>query len=97
MECFCKGVIFGMIAGVCVGAIVVAKNKKLSNKISDGVEVAEEKIKEIKEGLEDKFNSTATKEFSTSESMQGYGNREDFTTKFESGISNNNFSKKDKK
>lgn len=53
---FCKGIMLGMVAGVCVGAIVVAKNKKLSNKLKEGLATAEGKLKEVKENIEEKLN-----------------------------------------
>ena len=49
MENYCRGVLFGMLAGVCVGAIVVAKNKKLSKKINEGFDLAVEKVEDIKD------------------------------------------------
>ena len=97
MECFCKGAILGMVAGVCVGAIIVAKNKKLSNKINQGVEVAEEKIKEIKDGLEEKFNSDEQTECKACDCGQVYDNYASYGSDSNSNISKNNFSKKDKK
>ena len=54
IENYCRGVLFGMLAGVCVGAIVVAKNKKLSKKINEGFDLAVEKVEDIKESLEEK-------------------------------------------
>lgn len=55
MEHFCKGMLWGALVGTCVGAIIVAKNKKLSHKLRDGLEVTEEKIKETKQVLEEKL------------------------------------------
>jgi len=55
MEHFCKGLLWGALVGTCVGAIVVAKNKKLSHKLREGLEVTEDKIKETKQILEDKL------------------------------------------
>ena len=55
MEHFCKGLLWGALIGTCVGAIVVAKNKKLSHKLREGLEVTEDKIKETKQILEDKL------------------------------------------
>ncbi len=55
MKNFCEGILWGMLAGVCVGAVIVAKNKKLSKKIKDGLDVTEEKIMETKEALEEKL------------------------------------------
>ena len=39
----------GAAAGFVVGGIMVARDKKLANKISDGVEKAEDKLKEVKD------------------------------------------------
>ena len=95
MGYFCKGVLIGMAAGVCVGAIVVAKNKKLSNKLKEGLVTAEGKIKEIKDNLSDKIN-----EFSCESSNCNCCAEGDFSNGF--GQENNeiqqknNFSKKNK-
>lgn len=59
MENFCKGVLFGMLAGSIVGAVVVVKNKKLSSKLKEGLVTAEGKIKEVKESIEDKLNESS--------------------------------------
>ena len=56
MEKFCKGMLWGVVVGTCVGAIIVAKNKKLSRKLKDGLEVTGDKIKETKQILEEKLN-----------------------------------------
>ncbi len=55
MENFCKGMLWGVVVGTCIGAIVVAKNKKLSRKLKDGLEVTGEKIKETKQVLEERL------------------------------------------
>ena len=55
MENFCKGVLWGVLIGTCVGAVIVAKNKKLSHKLREGLEVTGEKIKETKQMLEEKL------------------------------------------
>ncbi len=52
---FCKGAAFGMLVGVCVGGIIVAKNKKLANQIKSKMQTAEEKIMEAKEMVEEKI------------------------------------------
>lgn len=57
MENFCKGIIFGMLAGAAIGAVVVAKNKKLSNKLKEGLETAEDKFNEVKSAIQEKINS----------------------------------------
>ena len=56
MENFCKGMIWGVLVGTCVGAVIVAKNKKLSRKLKEGLEVTGDKIKETKQILEEKLN-----------------------------------------
>lgn len=58
MKNFCEGILWGMLAGVCVGAVIVSKNKKLSKKIREGLEVTEEKIAETKETLEEKLTDS---------------------------------------
>ena len=55
MENFCRGVCWGMVAGVIVGGIVVAKNKKLAHKIRDGLSTAEDKIEEVKDTIVEKM------------------------------------------
>lgn len=57
MENFCKGVAFGAIFGMCVGGIIVAKNKKLANTIKEKVMTAEDKLQEAKQSLMDKIQS----------------------------------------
>ena len=57
MKDFIKGLAFGAAAGMVVGAIVVAKNKKLASKIKEGMSTAEEKLKEAKTNLEEKLES----------------------------------------
>lgn len=56
MEDYLKGAFFGMAVGVCIGAIIVAKNKKLAGKIKEGVEMAEEKVCDAKEMIEEKIS-----------------------------------------
>ena len=48
MKDFIKGLAFGAVVGMAVGAVVVAKNKKLASKIKEGMSTAEEKLKEAK-------------------------------------------------
>ena len=57
MEDFLKGAMLGMMAGVCVGAIIVAKNKKLASKLKAGITTAEDKLKEVKEDLQERFSN----------------------------------------
>ena len=56
MKDFCNGVIWGVLIGTCAGAILVAKNKKLSSKIKEGLDITEDKIKETKQAIEEKLN-----------------------------------------
>lgn len=55
MEDFIKGSLMGIAAGMIIGGIVVAKNKKLASKIRDGLNKAEDKIQEVKEDLQEKM------------------------------------------
>ncbi len=55
MKDFIKGLAFGAVVGMAVGAVVVAKNKKLASKIKEGMSTAEEKLKEAKTNLEEKL------------------------------------------
>lgn len=95
MENFCKGLAWGMLAGVCVGAIVVAKNKKLSNKVKEGVSMAEEKFQEVKNSLDDKISEISCECGGTVNSENqncDCGSNSDNTRE----IAKNNFSKKNK-
>lgn len=55
MENFCKGVGLGLVAGMCIGMVVLVKNKKLASKVKQGVAMAEEKIDEAKEAIAQKM------------------------------------------
>lgn len=55
MEEFLKGMGWGLVAGMIVGGIAVAKNKKLANKIKSGLSGASEKFEEAKEMIEEKI------------------------------------------
>lgn len=57
MEDFIKGAMLGMVVGAGIGAVCIAKNKKLANKIKDGLTTAEGKLKEAKENLQEKMES----------------------------------------
>lgn len=54
MENFCNGMIWGLAVGAVIGSIVVAKNKKLSSKIRKGLGIAEEKMQEAKDFIDEK-------------------------------------------
>ena len=56
MKNFCEGLLWGVLIGTCIGSVIVAKNKKLSKKLKDGIDVAEEKIMETKQALEEKLS-----------------------------------------
>lgn len=94
MENFCKGLVFGMLAGCAVGSIVVAKNKKLSKKLNEGLTTAEGKIKEVKENLEEKLSENSACDCPDNPSGSK-GNCECNYTETEN-YSKNNFSKKNK-
>ena len=55
MENFCKGLCLGMVAGAVVAGTIVAKNKEMAAKIRKGLGVAEEKMQEAKEFIEEKI------------------------------------------
>ena len=58
MENFCRGIGFGMIAGIMVGGIIVAKNKKLAGKIREGLSDAEEKLETVKDNISEKLQES---------------------------------------
>ncbi len=95
MENFCKGMLWGVVLGTCVGAIVVAKNKKLSQKLNKGIEIAEEKIIETKEALEEKLNDGVCNCLNKSSSYEdGFSDAQNNDSGGNS--QNNKFSKKNK-
>lgn len=61
MEDFLKGMLWGAGIGLAVGAIAVARNKKLAKKINDGMNMAEEKLEEAKEMIEEKVEENKDK------------------------------------
>lgn len=58
MENFCRGLGFGMVTGVIIGGIVVAKNRKLANKIKEGLSDAETKMEEVKDNIAEKLQES---------------------------------------
>lgn len=60
MENLCKGAIFGLAAGMIIGGIAVAKNKKLATKIKSYLSGASEKFEEAKEMLDEKIEEVQT-------------------------------------
>ena len=95
MGYFCKGVLIGMAAGVCVGAIVVAKNKKLSNKLKEGLVTAEGKIKEIKDNISEKVNEFSC-DNSNCKCYDEYSCVNEMSQENNNSQQKNNFSKKNK-
>ncbi len=95
MGYFCKGVLIGMAAGVCVGAIVVAKNKKLSNKLKESLVTAEGKIKEIKDNLSEKVNEFSC-DNSNCKCVDEYSGESEIMQDNNASQQKNNFSKKNK-
>ncbi len=71
MEYLFKGLMWGFAAGMVVGGIAVAKNKKLANKIKSGLSGASEKFEEAKEMLEEKIE-----EAQQNQSQNSQGNKE---------------------
>lgn len=61
MEDFLKGMLWGAGIGLAVGAISVAKNRKLAKKINDGMNMAEEKLVEAKDLIEEKIEDCKEK------------------------------------
>lgn len=58
MENFCKGTMLGLVSGIMIGGIIVAKNKNLASKIKKGLGIAEEKMQEVKEFATEKIEET---------------------------------------
>ena len=82
MENFCRGVGWGLVTGVIIGGVMVAKNKELSKKIRKGLGIAEEKMQEAKEFIEEKIEESK-KEFGCeqgdcSSSNSGCGEKSNF-------------------
>ena len=93
---FCKGVVLGMLAGACLGAVVVVKNKKLSNKLKEGLVTAEGKIKEIKQSFEDKTNESSNYQQTGCNCDENSGCFEERDLEKNMQFAKNNFSKKNK-
>lgn len=58
MENFCRGMGWGVALGVCIGGIIVAKNRRLANKIKEGLSDMEDKIEEAKDNIAEKLQET---------------------------------------
>ena len=63
MEDFCKGAMWGLVAGMVAGSIIIAKNKKYAEKIRKGLGIAEEKLQEAKEFTEEKIEEIKADSF----------------------------------
>lgn len=70
MEDYCKGAMLGLVSGMIIGGIIVAKHKNLASKIRKGLGFAEEKMQEAKEFVEEKIEETKM-EFSSDKSKCG--------------------------
>lgn len=92
MENFCKGVTFGLVTGMVIGGIVVAKNKNFAYKIRKGLGIAEEKMQEAKEFVEEKVEEIKTECKSNNESCGSCEQKMDFVN----SQSNKDFGKKSK-
>jgi len=57
MKEFFIGTLIGSMTGLVVGGIMVARNKKLSNKINQGIDKVEEKVKDAKDALQKKLKN----------------------------------------
>lgn len=58
MENYCRGAMLGLVSGMVIGGIIVAKHKNLAAKIRKGLGLAEEKMQEAKEFIEEKIEET---------------------------------------
>lgn len=97
MENLCKGVVLGMVVGVCVGGILVAKNKKLANKINQTVSTASDKFQEAKEMIEEKMQEKQEEANCISTCDTNNCNCEPYKNQFNTSVnSEKDFSKKSK-
>lgn len=62
MKDYLNGMMLGIGVGMAVGMIIVAKNKKLAGKISEGVDTASEKFQEAKEAIGEKIEECQQKD-----------------------------------
>lgn len=61
MENCIKSTIVGIGIGMVIGGIIVAKNKKLANKIDQGTDKASDKLMELKDQAEQKMQEVKQK------------------------------------
>ncbi len=99
MENYCRSAMLGLVSGMVIGGILVAKHKNLAAKIRKGLGIAEEKMQEAKEFIEEKIEETKM-EFSSDCSAGGdcYGNCCDEKSNFDKlkDSPNKDFGKKSK-
>ncbi len=96
MEEFLKGAMLGMLAGVCVGAVIVAKNRKLAGKLKEGLSTAEDKLKEVKEDLQEKFSEDGCDCLSGDSKASDDCKCDEMNSNFGGSQGNKDFSKKSK-
>lgn len=99
MENYCRGAMLGLVSGMVIGGIIVAKHKNLAAKIRKGLGIAEEKMQEAKEFIEEKIEETKM-EFSSDNCTGGdcYENGCNEKSNFDKlkDCSNKDFGKKSK-
>ena len=92
MENFCKGVTIGLVSGMLIGGVIVAKNRKLANKIKECVSVTEEKMQEVKDFIEEKIDESKCDCTSSSDCCGSTSQKYDFSQNSD----NKDFNKKSK-
>ena len=99
MENYCRGAMLGLVSGMVIGGIIVAKHKNLAAKIRKGLGIAEEKMQEAKEFIEEKIEESKM-EFSSDNGAAGdcYGGCCEEKSNFDKlkDSSNKDFGKKSK-
>ena len=99
MENYCRGAMLGLVSGMVIGGIIVAKHKNLATKIRKGLGIAEEKMQEAKEFIEEKIEESKM-EFSSDNNASGdcYGDCNTEKSNFDKlkDCSNKDFGKKSK-
>lgn len=96
MDNYCRGAMLGLISGMVIGGIIVAKHKNLAAKIRKGLGIAEEKMQEAKEFIEEKIEETKMEFSSDNGGGDCYGNCCDEKSNFDKlkDSSNKDFGKK---
>ena len=62
MDCFCKGTVVGLVTGMVAGAIIVSKNKNLSNMIKEKSDIAGKKISKFASKVKECFTKNEINE-----------------------------------